>query len=255
MLHSIIIPHRGRVAHLTLCLWSITESERQTGVTDYQIVLAHQGGAVPFSVPRLWVLHLPDDGGTFNKPKLLNAAIDAARGQLVTFLDCDALVAPAFLAAATQARDRRITRLCYRVRKLPSDWLPVLSAMPDRELRHMLGLAFDRYDDFPRAYEGYCNPDYNPPRPLPNQLVFGNSQFTCHRDALGDVRFHEHYAGHGFEDLDFIWRLWKRHFVSYRGVLADRVLFHFAHPYEPDWNNPDLTAANLARYRRTRHVL
>jgi len=109
MIHSIIIPHRGRERHLAACLWSIEHSRDVCGFArdalEFLVVDADDPfqsrvsatGIAPWSATFLFD---PDHPALFNKPRLLNLGLRHALGDVITFLDADALVGPRFLEAA-----------------------------------------------------------------------------------------------------------------------------------------------------------
>ena len=242
MRHSIIIPHRDRADHLKACLWSIERSAEVTGRADYEVCC-------------------PDSGDTlFNKAASLNVGINSTDSEFITFLDADAIVGPRWLECIPFAE--HITRVCYRV-------------------RYAVGATqseVGQYDFFPLAFEAYLTPDHSPVGGaahqgmsrnevdpdgpwLPGQpgdtIIFGNSQFTIRREALGDLRFDENFTGRGFEDLDMIWRIWLRHGRRYKGVIwtdAAHAMFHLTHDYAPTWSNPELLSRACQYYRSRRDV-
>ena len=248
MQHTIIIPHRDRADHLRACLWSIARSADVTGRTDYEVLVMD-------SAP-----------GPFNKAEAINGGIIAASGEFITFLDADAIVGPRWLECVPFGE--HITRVCYRVKYIgPSGWInsPSLS-----------GWIFNEYDSCPLAFEAYGSPDSSPTGGAAHQgmsskafepngtwtpdlpddtLTFGNSQFTIRREALGDLRFDENYAGRGFEDLDMIWRIWLNHGRRYKAVIwtdADHAMFHLTHDYAATWSTPEILSRHCHYYRSKR---
>ena len=292
MTHSIIIPHRARLRHLLTCLWSIERSARLTGERPEVVVVNH---GTPVFPPRdrsidLRVVQVEERMPTFNKARLLNLGIEAAGGDVLTFLDADAIVGARWLESVKRLDETTFTvhfntweslveigeggvrmpaqfigtdhqppptRVCYRVRYLAASLYEASSYRC--ELHSCILECFRNYDSYPRAYEAYISPGNCPPEgqePNPEQhLVFGNSQFSIRRDVLGDLRYDEAYVGHGFEDLDFLWRLWKDpeqgHAVDYSAVIltdADHALFHVRHDYNRDWKTDEIREINRRRY-------
>lgn len=243
MKHSIIIPHRGREKYLAACLRSIHAAYRHTGSLEgVEVVLVEPTGdgrlSVPYHWPLLRVVEMRDDMPVFNKPKLLNAGIAAANGEVLTFLDCDAIVGREFLRCVVEADWSAIHRLCYRV-VYASESVLESGVNPS-----------DRWHVYRRAYEAWGEPTHNAYRE--GSQPWGNSQFSIHRDRLGDLRFDEGYVGRGFEDLDMLVRMYRRWGTDYRATIEtdpDRAMLHIEHGYEPEWRTPTLTALNLARFR------
>lgn len=260
MLHSIIIPHRNRSAHLQACLWSIRRSAEVTGVGGYEIIVRDSN------------LHAT---GTFNKSAALNHGIETSTGDYLTFLDADAIVGPRWLESVPYGE--HITRVCYRVRYLVNGLIMMSLDKTPPPIPTMDDLAFPSYDGWPLAWEAYGSPDYSPqggpigrgvtaeefdpdgPWQLEptrgNPLIFGNSQFTIRRDVLGDLRFDETFVGRGFEDVEMIWRIYLADPRRYKGIIwtdADHAMFHLTHDYSDEWDNPQLLAANLAHYTKLR---
>ena len=255
MKHTIIIPHRNRLAHLGDCLASIERSAASLGLstTDFEVVIAHAGRHAEIStgIPQ-WgfigelVCHeapMP----VFNKSKLLNLGIEAAEGDVLTFLDADMIVGPRWLEGVDLlGRDllteRRLSRLCYRVRNAPPGVAPADEMFAEP--------AWSRLE---RGYEAYGNPGFNATagQEPPNQEPWGNSQFSIPREVLGDLRFDEGYEGRGFEDLDFLYRLWGRDKRGYHAALltdGPHALLHQAHGHAADWKTDEIVSRNLRRF-------
>lgn len=252
-MHSIVIPHRDRVDHLRLCLEFILQSAVATGCLDFEVVLVDAGMDVPYRLcqgNRLRLVDLPREP-VFNKNRCLNAGIDAAQGDLLTFLDCDMLVGPRFLDAAPSfLDDPSLTRLCYRSGQIPVG-TSHLAGVRDEAVIDWCHRVFaeGRYDglDFRSEFRGA--PDN---AAWEGEPVFGNGQYSIRRDVLGDLRFDEEYAGAGYEDLDMIRAIWWRYGDQYRGVMPSDPqmnLLHLKHKQDcPHWRTRELNRANKARY-------
>ena len=254
MKHSILITHRNRHAHLKLCLWSIRWSAEACGQTDWEVVIVDNGSKLPpFDDCRGNIRQIIDRRPmpVFNKPKLYNVAIDAARGKILTFLDADAIVGRRWMDGVDVfADDPALIRLCYRVRYLPADYAAKINHAVHRG--RFVDDLFEKYDSFSKAWEGYGTASTN--RFDPNQLdrVYGNSQFSVTRKRLGKLRPNEDYAGRGFEDLEFL-RQFERHYGDeYRGFLdtdPQSGMFHLQHSKTRDWSDGASVTANRERFR------
>lgn len=252
-MNTILIPHLNREPHLERCLRSIKESSQETGVMDFSVVVA---GHIEESVlSRLEANYrffqyiecettedvplFPDECPPFNKSHCYNAALTAVSDGIVTFLDADAIVGKRFLLGAEVMMASDLSRLCYRVRKLPED----------------NEADFVRYDAHALAYEAYGNLD----DPCPKHRVhpvFGNSQasvrFTGHFPLLHD----EEYFGHGHEDLEWIRRFYEYCGSSYTAAIMtdpDYAMFHIEHPTAASGQSLRWVNRNERRYygRRT----
>ena len=170
-MHSIIIPHRDRNAYLEQCLWSIERSARECGVEDYEVVVVDNRSRL---TP---VQGIPGHGLTvyfhdpavpidpFNKPRLQNIGIERSAGEILTFLDADAIVPTRWFDCAAmllRLGSHAVTKLCYRVRSLPPEALRGLqdaSAIGDRLV--LVDEWFDNYDAYPNPFEAYGKPHVN----------------------------------------------------------------------------------------------
>ncbi len=215
MLHSIIIPHRRRHANLRECIESILAGERPT--CQLEIVVVDNGSdTAPAGEWPVRVIQDAADMPAFNKSRLLNIGLDAARGEVVTIMDADAIVAPRWEQWAV-ANALNFTKVCHRVWKIPECWPRGACAWQ---------AAFAQADRLTLAFEAYTRPDLNRQPPEINGCsryagqVHGNSQFTARREMIGDLRFDESFVGRGFEDLEFNWRFWARHGREYCAVIS-----------------------------------
>ena len=237
-LHSIIVPVRDRNRQLALCLWSLMHSAQTTGNAPWELVVVDGGSEV---VAEGWehvkvITTTPDN--PFNKSRLLNIGIEAARGDLITFLDADAIVGPLFMSAAREAfaGDNTLTKVCYRVWNVSEQ-------------------SVVQHDDFPHgkiAFEAYGLPHKgNCPKPK-MRPIFGNSQQSIRRDTLGDCRFDEAYVGRGFEDIDFNAALWEKHGSSYNALMItdpSRAMCHIANgQFDGHWGSRHYNLENRRRY-------
>lgn len=210
-MHSIIIPHRDYNRYLPHCIWSIERSAKVCGVEDYEILVVDQCSRVRPQVvaPCVILLTMPH-GAYFNKPWMQNAGIEKAEGDVLTFLDADAIVGPKWMECVERL-DRvgpmALTKLCYRLRYLPREAIDDLEEAASRE--DLVNGWFSQYDSFPIGIECYRFPDKHigdcpegfVEKAVEDGAVFGNSPFSILRTTLGDLRFNEDFQGRGFEDL------------------------------------------------------
>lgn len=236
MLNSILIAHQDMNAHLAWCLWSIRRSAEATGITDYEVLVIDAGSREPPEAqePHERMIHYDQAMSVFNKPKLLNVGIDAAEGDVLTFLDADMLVGRNWLSGVLGLRGPAIIRLCYRVRRLSAyRWLQLQHSTDRDKFTRWL---FRRYDHFNLAFEAYGKHDHNaqPTTADERRRVFGNSQFSVTREKLAHLRPNEGMAGHGTEDLEFNQQFERHYGDHYRGVLESyppNCLFHLPHEH------------------------
>ena len=259
MKHSILIPHRNRDRQLELCLWSIHRSAIECGVKEYEVVAADSGqnGVCVDGWASGWYRVIPDPvpPAVFNKPRCLNLAIDAARGEILTFLDADAIVGKRFMETVDAFdREPSLVRVNYRVRYLAEDDALGIEMAADKAA-HVDSL-FAHYDSFPHGWEAYGHHHLN--TWTDSVQPWGNSQFSICRKDLRGCRPDEAYAGRGQEDMDFNCQLEAAWGEAYRGVIftdADHAMFHQRHEYEPEWNDEGRKRLNNERYRAKRMKL
>lgn len=247
---TIIIPHRDRKVSLAICLRSLALSAEICGEPDHEIIIV-DGGSEDFD---------PADYGCrvivrpqqrpFNKCALLNCGIDAARGDVLTFLDADAVVAPLFFRAARVLDNPAITKICYRVRRLPLERAEKLRTRRDLE-----SLFADYTSELRR--EAYGSPDCwtTHRRRRRRGPVFGNSQFSIRAETLGALRYNELYQGHGYEDIAFNLTIWREHYENYRAAMItsrNHALYHIDNPgnFIEGWGIGPWTRQNILRYRQ-----
>jgi hypothetical protein len=147
MKHSIIIPHRNRATELERCLRSLNLSAGGSQPIEV-VIVGMTGMSSPLIICNgtFQVLPEPKSGGMFNKAACLNAGIEVATGDVLTFLDCDMIVGSCWLGGVEEfIRRPELTLISYRVRSLPVP-MPrhtraVLAAI-DRSQRHQPPASF-----------------------------------------------------------------------------------------------------------------
>jgi len=260
MCHSIIIPHRRRFWHLSACLRSIKRSADAHGITAYEVVVVNDSPDDLLNMLlfdrhlRICSIHRP--GHLFNKPLLQNIGIELATGDVLSFLDADAIVGRDWMQNVVDRLDG-LTKLCYRVRSLPLD-ISALAGSDDNAFDAAVLEAFRNWDsllpnDYPLAFEGRGKPETSAPYGEP---LFGNSQFSIRRDVLGDLRFDEEYVGAGYEDIAFNREVWRKYGDAYLAEMpteGERCLLHINHHRvdQPAWRNTRFRTANFERYHGT----
>lgn len=261
MHHSIVIPHRRRVWNLAACLRSLQRSSEATGVHDYEVIVVNDREepllrSVFPTTPHLRIIDLHRASKPFNKCILQNVGIEASSGSVLSFLDADAVVGRDWLLNVCDRLDG-LTKLCYRVKRLPCD-ISCLVGADDERFDKECELAFRRWDNLPHgllAFEGRGRPDTNAPTGEP---LFGNSQFSISREVLGDLRFDEEYEGAGFEDIAMNRAIWRAHYTTYRADMPtepERCILHISHSRlcseQPHWRHPEFLTRNMRRYYET----
>jgi len=269
MNHSIIIPHRDRLYHLQLCVHSIAASAVECGVEDYEIIVVENGSYfMPMLRGAVRVINDCRPMMVFNKPKLQNVGMDHATGNVLSFLDADAIVGPRWMGSTRRLlEDTMLTKVCYDVAYLPVE-ISCRAGTSDqvdmdilRFCRDVFG-SVERYDELPSGFEARVQPDWPLSRwmhlirgnRLPEPL-FGNSQFSILRDKLGDLRFDEGYEGAGYEDIAMNRAIWRKFGKEYRAEMPSdpaENLLHLTHRMDtPGWRVPSALNVNVERYRRT----
>jgi glycosyltransferase involved in cell wall biosynthesis len=236
---SVIIPHRNRHEGLARCV----EVLGQVLLPDDEIIIADGGSIVPVECAMVLPLNAKvvtrPCGDIFNKCALQNAGIDAASGNVLAFIDADALVGPDWRKSfGPIERDTSLTKVCYRVR-LES---PQRAEWPG---------VFDRYDTLHCRYEGRGTAEkecYDEKR----KPLFGNSHFAILRINLRGLRFNEDFVGAGYEDIWMNRELWRVHGDAYRAVMpADprQNIVNLSHGREhKEWRTREILAENRKRY-------
>jgi len=254
--HSIIIPHRDRQATLEVCLFAIARSARITTQNSYEVVVVDNGSQdtkfmerLGATYPNVRWLSNRDTMVEFNKPRLQNTGIEKSRGKVLTFLDADAVVGDWFMSHFdTLLQKPEVTKLCYRVRLLPTEQLKVWHNATAQDA--VVANWFDDYDHWFRAYEAYGEAHSDSQRGKEGDgILFGNSHYSIRRDVLGDIRYDESMVGHGYEDLLQLWYLQQRLGDAYNPVLVDDSILCLQHLYHDNrWLGGDISRRNEKMY-------
>lgn len=254
--HSLIIPNRDRNERVDVCLWSLAQSARECGASDFEAVVVDSGSSTEsrYFWPWVKVIRDPVPPDMFNKSRCLNIGIDATDSAVVTILDADAVVGPRFMEAAGVLDDPTLVRCCYRVRDLPVEAINELRLPDVRKSR--VARYFEKYDEYPLAYEAYGQHDRCQP-PEQGMEPWGNSQFSIRRRTLRNIRFDEDYVGRGPEDLDLNMQIEAAFGAKYRGHIwtdGPHAMFHIEQPDDPLYRRKNLVE-NVILYRKKRASL
>lgn len=250
MLHTVIIPHANRERRLQLCLRHLEAAAYEARYGGVEALIVSES-PMPDKVLRfdfcIRTIVLPRIGKWFNKPRLQNVGIENARGDVLTFLDCDSLVGERFFEGAHFCLSPRVSKVWYRVRTLAQDALDKAEADPE-----YIRSQFDAYDTHAMRFEAHQLPDMDIHLPDGDIPSFGNSQFSIAREKLGDLRADEKFEGAGFEDIAFNLAIWRHFGKSYRAVGmtdADHAILDIQNTREEDWFSPEQHTKNGELYR------
>lgn len=224
---------------LKLCLESLaTQTDHQ-----FEIIIADDGSTESTkqiinafqSTHSLSITHLWQEDQGFRKTKILNQAIEAAKGDYLIFLDGDCLVQPDFVARHRELAQKGFLVTGSRV---------LLNEKLTQEL-----LATSRWDFklfISKLLEYRLNGGINKYWPLKIKLGNGSwrdyKKFVWRRikgcnmacwktDAQAIDGFDETMTGWGHEDADFVFRLQRHHIKRKSGSWSTEVLhlFHQIH--------------------------
>ncbi|MFZ5832441.1 MAG: glycosyltransferase family A protein [Planctomycetota bacterium] len=250
--HSIIVTHRDRHAHLAWLVWSIWWCAEQTRRRDFEVVVVHAGEPVPSLPGFCRIVRHEQPMPVFHKTLLQSIGIDHAVGDVLTFLDADAIVGPQWLGAVDALlSDPSLTKLCYRVYGFRA---PANQFANPWDRPHDANVAdydwiWRYYRRFDHAFEGRRLPHTSPPTGEP---LFGNSHFSILRSNLGTTRPPLEFIGAAYEDIAFNRAIWHAHGDRYRARLAadpPQAVARILHKrYQGDWRTPKIIEANRALY-------
>jgi len=224
---------------LKLCLESLaTQTDHH-----FEIIIADDGSTESTkqiinafqSTHSISITHLWQEDQGFRKTKILNQAIEAAKGDYLIFLDGDCLVQPDFVARHRELAQKGFLVTGSRV---------LLNEKLTQEL-----LANSRWDFKPfisKLLEYRLNGGINKYWPLKIKLGNGSwrdyKKFVWRRikgcnmacwktDAQAIDGFDETMTGWGHEDADFVFRLQRHHIKRKSGSWSTEVLhlFHQIH--------------------------
>jgi hypothetical protein len=243
---SLVVALRGRAEHLSVLLAWLARERRMQEAPLWDLFVV-EGASNPSAAQALhgleWARHIfVRQDGPFCKAELLNRGAELSVAKYVAPLDVDLL--PAHGVLEHQLELARSSPRCvvsgYRVMLLEQ---PAADPLPqDDELVALAwsqGVASLGPEERPTARLKY----------LLRQDRFGICPFFPRERLLAAGGWDEQYVGWGAEDEDILYRLG----TSLTMVRAyDLLYFHMPHGQEPDWNVPELTAANRLRFSSKR---
>jgi glycosyltransferase involved in cell wall biosynthesis len=247
---SLLTAYRGkyRQAHLKVQLLWLERIRKEQEFTDFEVVVVEgdaeeNGRALASQYDWVQFRHIPMSN-LFHKSLLLNCAAAIAKGEYLIPFDVDLLPADGVLQLhlklALNSPYCLVSGFRVQLAESPSTEQPLLSseallAAMDIEDNSLLGP-----EDNPRALRKY----------LIDRQRFGVC--PCYPKQLYDSLggYDEDYIGRGPEDQDLIERACSSGLTLIRSY--DLLYFHMPHMKSEGWDDPDLLAANRARFAQRR---
>ncbi len=265
---SIIIPFRETAAvdrwrPLEICLWSICRSVSHAELADWEVCIADDSAEprIPkFAPSRLRYIHVPPlRDKPWNKPRILNLAMGIATGDVLMFIDADAILGrDTVLDTLWAFKDEDLVKVCYRVRQIHDGDPPRncrTQVLTSTNLEATVSEMFRFYHEHHLAYESYGEA-YDGHRKGPKRttgMPFGNSQFAIRRQDM--IPYNEDFEGGGFEDLWMSRELGRIFRHAYKSVILTEpesgLLVIAQKEYEKDWRSGAFAAKGEKRYERT----
>ena len=224
---------------LKLCLESLST---QTDL-DFEIIIADDGSTqatkdlieetrkcFPVKITHLW----QEDQG-FRKTKILNQAIEAAKGDYLIFLDGDCLVQPDFVARHRELAQKGFLVTGSRVllnEKLTQELLTTsrwdFMLFISKLLEYRLNGGINKYWPLKIKLGNGSWRDY---KKFVWRRIKGCNMACWKTDAQAIDGFDETMTGWGHEDADFVFRLQRHHIKRKSGSWSTEVLhlFHQIH--------------------------
>lgn len=237
---SVLVPVRDRTEHLANLVEGLNRAVRAPA---FELLVGWMGGEDPrVALERADDFHaaaLPIEGDELPLARCRNALAEAAKGELLVFLDVDCIPSARLLGSYARALAEHdalaVGETCY----LPQGF--DVEGADERELRPAAGRHPERMDLFPLL---------GPPRIDSRHDLFWSLNFALRRTTFFERigSFDDSYRGYGIEDTDFALRA-ARAQVPLCWV-GDALAYHQFHP--PTRLRPEGIAAlvdNARRYR------
>ena len=224
---------------LKLCLESLaTQTDHH-----FEIIIADDGSTESTkqiinafqSTHSLSITHLWQEDQGFRKTKILNQAIEAAKGDYLIFLDGDCLVQPDFVARHRELAQKGFLVTGSRVllnEKLTQELLTTsrwdFMLFISKLLEYRLNGGINKYWPLKIKLGNGSWRDY---KKFVWRRIKGCNMACWKTDAQAIDGFDETMTGWGHEDADFVFRLQRHHIKRKSGSWSTEVLhlFHQIH--------------------------
>ena len=224
---------------LKLCLESLaTQTDHH-----FEIIIADDGSTESTkqiidafqSTHSISITHLWQEDQGFRKTKILNQAIEAAKGEYLIFLDGDCLVQPDFVARHRELAQKGFLVTGSRVllnEKLTQELLTTsrwdFMLFISKLLEYRLNGGINKYWPLKIKLGNGSWRDY---KKFVWRRIKGCNMACWKTDAQAIDGFDETMTGWGHEDADFVFRLQRHHIKRKSGSWSTEVLhlFHQIH--------------------------
>lgn len=236
---SVLVPARDRNEHLANLVAGLNRAE---GAPEFELLVGWMGGDDPrpalergrgFAAEALEV-----EGEELPLSRARNRLAEAARGDVLVFLDADCVPSRSLLATYAKALESRDALAVGETRYLPKGFVP--EGADEAVLRRASRPHPERAGLFPAVGEARLDTRHD---------LFWSLNFALRRETFARIGgFDEGYRGYGIEDTDFAMRA-ARAAVPLAWV-GGALAFHQHH--EPTRLRPEGVPALVANARRYR---
>jgi GT2 family glycosyltransferase len=237
---SVLVPVRDRTEHLANLVAGLSRAD---GAPEFELLVGWMGGADPGSALKrargfeAEAIEVP--GGELPLAGARNALAEAARGEVLVFLDADCVPSRGLLAAYAKALDERDALSVGETRYLPEGLVP--EGADEAVLLRAARPHPERAGLFPTPGEARVDSRHE---------LFWSLNFAVRRDTFREriEGFDEGYRGYGIEDTDFAMRAAAAEVPL--AWIGGALAFHQHH--EPTRLRPEgipSLVANARRYR------
>lgn len=272
MYNSVIVAYRDRPDCLKLFLQAFYNAIQNVDKNSVELVLTelnHQDERTPPIIneykDKINIKYFPVQyTGNFWKTKALNHSARFAEGELITMVDVDGLVPPAFFVGIEKffAEYGEKSRLSHRVRFLnekASKWFFENNNFTTDQFNKLCikqcnkyKLAKERYTkNNLQKHELHPNTTRGLPIDFKTTQILGNSHFTITKKQYMDLGgYDERIVLYGCDDLEFNVRSFKLIGESRMNLDPAYTVYHLQHKYDKKrWKVKDGTKLNVKRYK------